>query len=536
MIRLFTAFFPLVLLMAACNDGTDHESVKPGLSDTLSHAPDTLIKGNFEAESGIKFDSAAITKFIADKPLFKEFSEDFSKFYRSKDYNYVWYNRKGLIEQAQMLVSTIENAQLEGVEIKIPYQDEYRRLVNHNDSSVVKQQLTPDINTELMLTAQYFNYAKNVWVGVGKTSDWYIPRRKLSYDTLLNENISKENFDIQQNDVVTPQYNGLKKALAVYRELEKRDTVTKVAMLSKPKTLRINDKSPVIVSIRRRLQELGVNPGNITDSIFDTELMNVVNQFRVTHGFKPDSTINNAVITALNVPVRKRIEQIMVNMERLRWVPSDRNSPEFIVVNIPEYRLHYYENGIDEWNCNVVVGTPMTKTVIFSGEIQYVVFSPYWYVPQSIINKEIKPGMKRNPNYLASHNMEWNGGKIRQKPGIRNSLGLVKFIFPNSNNIYLHDTPSKSLFNEDERAFSHGCVRVAKPRDLAIRLLRQDSTWTEKKIDAAMNAGVEKFVPLKKRIPVYIGYFTAFIDKDGNVNFRDDIYKRDDALFSMLVK
>ena len=144
--------------------------------------------------------------------------------------------------------------------------------------------------------------------------------------------------------------------------------------------------------------------------------------------------------------------------------------------------------------------------------------------------------MKRNPNYLASHNMEWNGGKIRQKPGIRNSLGLVKFIFPNSNNIYLHDTPSKSLFNEDERAFSHGCVRVAKPRDLAIRLLRQDSTWTEKKIDAAMNAGVEKFVPLKKRIPVYIGYFTAFMDKDGNVNFRDDIYKRDDALFSMLVK
>ena len=150
------------------------------------------------------------------------------------------------------------------------------------------------------------------------------------------------------------------------------------------------------------------------------------------------------------------------------------------------------------WTCGVVVGKPMTKTVIFSGNMKYVVFSPYWNVPTSIINKEVKPGMARNKNYLASHNMEWNGGHVRQKPGPKNSLGLVKFLFPNSNNIYLHDTPSKSLFAEDKRAFSHGCIRVAQPKDLAIRVLRQYPEWTPEKIDAAMHAGKEQYVTLKQ--------------------------------------
>jgi murein L,D-transpeptidase YcbB/YkuD len=144
--------------------------------------------------------------------------------------------------------------------------------------------------------------------------------------------------------------------------------------------------------------------------------------------------------------------------------------------------------------------------------------------------------MARDPNYLAKHRMEWNGGNVRQKPGPENSLGLVKFMFPNSNNIYLHDTPSKSLFEEEARAFSHGCVRVAKPRDLAIRILRQDPTWTPEKIDAAMHRGTERSVSLKKKIPVYIGYFTAYVNSEGMLNFRDDVYDRDSRLLSLLMK
>jgi murein L,D-transpeptidase YcbB/YkuD len=183
----------------------------------------------------------------------------------------------------------------------------------------------------------------------------------------------------------------------------------------------------------------------------------------------------------------------------------------------------------------VVVGKSMSKTVIFSGNMSFVVFSPYWNVPPSILKSEVLPGIKKDKNYLAKHNMEWNNGQVRQKPGKNNSLGLVKFIFPNSNNIYLHDSPVKNLYGRDSRAFSHGCVRVQKPRDLAIEVLKSDPEWTPEKIDAAMRAGTEKWVPLKNKIPVNIGYFTAWVNEQGEIHFYEDIYKMDDRLFDILI-
>jgi murein L,D-transpeptidase YcbB/YkuD len=189
-----------------------------------------------------------------------------------------------------------------------------------------------------------------------------------------------------------------------------------------------------------------------------------------------------------------------------------------------------YEKGKRMFAMNIVAGSSQNQTVVFTGDLKYVVFSPYWNVPPSIIKKEILPGMKRNPNYLARHNMEWNGGKVRQKPGPNNSLGKVKFLFPNSYNIYLHDTPAKSLFDEPKRAFSHGCIRLADPRKLAIWALRNQPEWTEDKIDKAMNAGKEKYVTLKSTVPVFLGYFTAWVDEEGKLNFRDDIYGHDKKL------
>jgi murein L,D-transpeptidase YcbB/YkuD len=197
--------------------------------------------------------------------------------------------------------------------------------------------------------------------------------------------------------------------------------------------------------------------------------------------------------------------------------------------------LNLVRNGKSEFESPVVVGATITKTVIFSGMLSYVIFSPYWNLPQSIINKEVKPGMKRNKNYLEKHNMEWNNGQVRQKPGKNNSLGLVKFIFPNVDDIYMHDSPAKSLFSKEKRAFSHGCIRVGKPRELAIEVLRDDPAWTPAKIDAAMNAGKECTVVLKQKIPVYIGYLTAWVDPQGNINFYDDIYDMDGKLAELLI-
>ena len=148
-------------------------------------------------------------------------------------------------------------------------------------------------------------------------------------------------------------------------------------------------------------------------------------------------------------------------------------------------------------------------------------------MPPGILKDEVLPGIARNKNYLASHNMEWNGGAVRQKPGPRNSLGQVKFLFPNSYNIYLHDSPAKSLFNEEKRAFSHGCIRVGEPKKLAQFLLRNDAAWDSIKITRAMNAGKEQYVNVKDTVPVFIGYFTAWVDRNGKLNFRDDVYGHD---------
>ena len=418
----------------------------------------------------------------------------------------------------------------------VPYHDEFYNMLqldSANDNPGVHTEL------ELMLTGQYFNYVKKVYAGAVsdklETIKWYIPAKKFSYVELLENNLKTGNIDHEGNATLIPQYEKLKKYLGEYREIEKKlTTETTVPAFAKGVTVKPNDSSSVIPLLKMRLAQLGMFEAKDSSNRYNVALVKAVNDAKTSYGLKSDTLITKALISQLNVPIRKRIEQIMVNMERFRWMPRDTVSNEFILVNIPEYTLHYFEKNKQTWTCKVVVGKQMTKTVIFSGKMQYVVFSPYWNIPSEIIRKEIKPSMARNRNYLAAHRMEWNGGNIRQLPGPTNSLGLVKFLFPNSNNIYLHDTPSKSLFNNDNRAFSHGCIRVNKPRDLAIRILKQDPYWTEEKIDSAMHAGKEKFVTLKNKIPVYIGYFTAFVGSDGSLQFRDDIYSLDEKLLKLL--
>jgi murein L,D-transpeptidase YcbB/YkuD len=184
---------------------------------------------------------------------------------------------------------------------------------------------------------------------------------------------------------------------------------------------------------------------------------------------------------------------------------------------------------------NIVVGKEANRTVIFSDELEYIVFSPYWNVPRSIVRNEIVPAMNRSSSYIDRNNMEITGTSdglpiVRQKPGAGNALGKVKFIFPNRYNIYFHDTPAKTLFSKESRAFSHGCVRVQEPFTLAQYLLRNNKAWTESKIKTAMNSQKEDWVKLDKPLPVYLLYLTSWVDKDGVLNFRDDIYGHDKKL------
>lgn len=246
---------------------------------------------------------------------------------------------------------------------------------------------------------------------------------------------------------------------------------------------------------------------------------------------------NGITVDSQNVSIDQRIKTIVVNMERCRWLSPDiTDAPEYIAVNIPSYKMRYVRDGKTALESDVVVGDEANRTVVFSGKMSYLVFSPYWNIPESIVEKEILPSAKKDKDYLEKENIEKVGKRYRQKPGKDNSLGLVKFMFPNSNNIYLHDTPAKSLFQKDRRALSHGCIRVQKARDLAVMILSDDKNWTPEKVDEAMHSGKEKEYPLKRKIPVYIAYFTALADENGNVRFFDDVYQRDEKLARLLYK
>jgi L,D-transpeptidase YcbB len=294
-----------------------------------------------------------------------------------------------------------------------------------------------------------------------------------------------------------------------------------------------NESQPSISTIKKRLQLTQDMPGADSGSVFTDSLEIAVKKFQRRHGYKEDGVISAQLIKDMNVPAAKRLMEILINMDRMRWMPQ-KPSGNLIVVNIPEFILHVYDGKNKVFDMVVVVGRVGNNTMMFNGDLNQIVFSPYWNVPASIIKNEIMPAIARNPGYLARKNMEQIGGNIRQKPGPGNALGKVKFIFPNSFNMYFHDTPSKSLFGQDKRAFSHGCIRLSEPQKMAEWLLRNDPDWNTEKIVSAMNQTTEKGVKLKESIPVFIIYYTAWVDEDGQLNFRDDVYRHDTELMNKM--
>jgi len=499
---------------------------------------DKTIPGNFSEQKIIKFDSMRIDSFLQEYPLFKSLDSNLRLFYQKREYNYAWFDQNGLIEQAGNLVARVSNIKDEGLFMKPPYKEELDSLLL--EGRVDKNE--PDVQLELMLTAQYFNFAHAAWEGADKSVSeslkWYVPRKKVSYDQYLDTLLASNPKQLKTiEEPVYRQYELLKVFLAKFRKLDEEEGAWPEITVDKPAFKKL-DSSATIAQIKKRLFLLDDFKGDTSSQIFDQELETAVKAYQARLGLTADGAIGKATVSTLNISPKERIKQLLVNMERCRWLPLSLQE-HYLAVNIPEFKLHVYHKDSLLWSCNVVVGKDLHQTVTFSGELKYVVFSPYWNVPPSIVRNEIVPAMNRSSNYISRNNMEitgYSGGLpvVRQKPGPNNSLGLVKFLFPNSYNIYLHDSPAKSLFNESSRAFSHGCVRVAEPEKLAQFLLQGDSIWTEDAIFKAMHSGKEKYVTLQKTVPVFITYFTAFVDRNGKINFRKDIYDRDERLAKMI--
>jgi murein L,D-transpeptidase YcbB/YkuD len=527
--------FNLVLISVALVFSVAGSSCKFSKNRQSGKKADDHLHGAINHRSNLPFDSNLVFSFYRSYPELNKYQPDVLEVYRKHKFTQIWYDLKGVVEFGQTLYSKTRELESEGVSSIFPYQEKIEGVFENDKENTLSQ-----TETELMLTNLYLFYAEKVYKGLSDSSTtamgWLLPRKEVSYTALLDSVMNDPQLINRDDSVLFGQYYKLRDMLQQYREIEKKGGWNTIDPDPKFKACKPGDSGNIILQVRNRLFITGDVKQNSKSNLYDAELVEAVKNYQIRNGNNPGENILPEHIREMNVPVGERIKTIMVNMERCRWIsPEFATAKEYIVVNIPSFRLNLVRNGKPELESPVIVGKNVTKTVIFSGMLSYIVFSPYWNLPQSIINKEVKPGMKKNKNYLESHNMEWNNGQVRQKPGKNNSLGLVKFIFPNSNDIYMHDTPAKSLFAQESRAFSHGCIRVGKPRDLAIAIMKDDPGWTPERIDAAMHAGKENTYVLKKKIPVYIGYLTAWVDQQGRINFYKDIYNRDERLAELLI-
>jgi murein L,D-transpeptidase YcbB/YkuD len=353
-------------------------------------------------------------------------------------------------------------------------------------------------------------------------------------------------------------YRALRGRLAQYRSLAAGATA-----LTFPEATSVRPGDPYegAAALHQRLVALGDlpdgAPGGGTASTYEGEIVDAVRRFQARHGLAPDGILGRQTQAALSVPLARRVRQIELALERLRWLP-DLDPDRFLAVNIPMFRLWAWEtvppNGAPQFGMNVIVGRALTQTPVFVDEMRYLIFRPYWNVPRSILRSEMLPAMRRDPGYVTRQNLEIVAGagddarpvaqsedaldrlergtlRIRQRPGPDNALGLVKFVFPNDENVYLHSTPAAELFGRSRRDFSHGCVRVEDPVALAAWVLRGQKEWTQDRIVAAMNGTQSVRVNLTRPIQVILFYVTAVVmPEDGTIRFADDVYGHDATL------
>lgn len=326
------------------------------------------------------------------------------------------------------------------------------------------------------------------------------------------------------------------------------------------------NRSQRVMQLRKRLQREGDLERSVDGAasndpqLFDRSVAKAVESFQERHGLELDGRVGANTLQALNLPIEERIEQLMLNLERRRWM-SDRLPSRYIYVNLADFHLQLMDDGEVAFDTPVVIGSEFNKTPVFSADMTHMVINPYWNVPQSIATRELLPKAKNDPEYLKKNGFDlfenWRQGadlldstridwanvdpdafsyKLRQRPGAENALGRLKFMLPNDYAIYLHDTPARADFDANQRSFSHGCVRVADPEGLANAILAGQSDWTRDEIVAVVESGERKQVNLDENLPVQITYLTAWVDSDNRVHFRNDVYDRDQILADALTK
>jgi len=531
-----------------------------------------------------KLDSAYVMRTINAEPAFKGQLVWAKKFYRERGFKLGWFHDHEVVPQAQTMLGVINKAADEGLKPENYKVKDFDKLFAELDKakSDTARRNALEKEIDVSLSATYFKWASDFYRGIVdprqvKDIDWNVKRNKIKLHkalmTILKEREST--YPYYQFEPLHPEYERLKKALAGYRSIQRNGGWPTLPGGTK---LKPGDVSPAVALLRKRLlgdeataapaanpnetpavavanKPAGTASATASAEKYDAELASAVKEFQRQNGLTANGIVSGETLQTLNIPVAHRINQIIVNMERWRWIPK-RFEPNYLLVNIPDYTLHVVENNQEAFNMRVIVGKTLNATPVFSDRMEYVVLAPYWNVPMSIIQKEMRPRLMADPvGALDRLDMEVVKGwgrkatpvdpttidwanvnqsnfkyTVRRRPGPKNDLGDVKFIFPNSQDIYLHDTPHDELFSQSKRGFSHGCVRVQEPIKLAEYLLRDKPGWDQQTILDTIANHREKYITLKEKLPVYLVYFTAWADEDGTMHFRDDIYGHDKAL------
>ena len=457
-------------------------------------------------------------------------------------------------DRLQQLIDRLANAEVDGLKPK-DYPSDY--LIELRDSAQL-QHAEHAAYTELMFSAFFLVYAADMKVGrfvPNKIdSELFLDRRTVDGPGMLAllEGYRDLNGFFDAWEPQRREYRALKALLAHYRQLEAGGGWP---VISAGETLKPGMTDPRVAEVKARLKASGdFSPSSSAPEEFDDALVDAVKRFQRRHGLDADGVIGKQSLLALNIKVNDRVRQIIVNMERWRWMPENLGS-DYVKVNIAGFQLTRVQSEQVVRRMNVVVGKVYHRTPVFSDKIRYLEFNPTWTVPNSIATKEMLPALKKDPNRYAAKGFDiYRGGEkvswagidwsqystkkfpfvFQQQPGETNALGRVKFMFPNKHNVYLHDTAARSLFAKSFRALSHGCVRLGEPIAFADEVLASMPGWSRDRIDDVLASQETTRVSLKSALPVHLVYETAWLGEDGTIHFRPDIYSRDKRLHNAI--
>jgi murein L,D-transpeptidase YcbB/YkuD len=472
--------------------------------------------------------------------------------YRQRQYEPVWQN----IQSIHQLLEILSDIDADGLDANDYHFKELLHLQNvlwqsDHDNATLQAEY------DLLLTDSLIRLGYHLLVGkvdpVQLDSQWNMDNTIGSLEMVLNlaaaidvGNVDKLVDKLRPNSRI---YTNLRSAVVRYRDIAANGGWKVIPQGS---TIRPGMTDPRVVDLRKRLLTSGDYTGEETPSVmYDSDLVEAVSLFQYRHGLHADGLVGNKTISIMNIPVEEKIAKLVVNLERARWVLHDLPE-EFVLADIAGFTVSYYRQGQVIWSTRAQVGQPYRKTPIFRSRIRYLVMNPTWTVPTTILEEDILPKLHQDPGYLQKKRLyvlDFKGNPVnqseidwslypdkkfpymlRQEPGPSGALGRIKFMFPNEHSVYLHDTPYRSLFANNMRAFSSGCIRIEKPYELAELLLRDSSEWNRDAILKTIDSLENRSVSLPEAVTIILFYWTAGVDNNGKVLFRSDIYERDEAI------